>query len=280
MQHGIVTPVDVDRQISASSLEGFANGQKRITVVDGLVVFMAQDSVMVLDPVTKEEPVEVATAIYFMTGSDAGRVWAVTSGSNRVLDVDVRAGVVRADYDLAEVGVPVGSFAGGLIVAPTDRSVGKFALWSPRRGVESLGAFASDSVFMDAGGNLLVAHAEDGMVTYNAVTGEVTRTGRQMTRGEQYRAIVSPDGSRVAVVERAPIGELPRVVILDARTGGEIDTFPTAFEWQLQWVSDDEIVYIAARGRAVTVKLRDTSLRQSTSVADLAGPNYWITVVS
>jgi len=277
------TGISTGRSITGVAQTVAGQADQRILVVDDLVVFMALDSVMSFDPFEKSEPVELATAIYLMPGSNPGRVWAVTSRSQSVLDIDVRSGTVRAEYDLRTIGRPLGTFQGGLVVAPVDRRLGSFAIWNPRQGIERLLSIDEDAVFLDAAGNNLAIRTAQGLASYNVVTGSLSQTRIEISAGEQHRSFVSPDGARLAVVDRGTVAELPSVRIVDLASGEVIDAFETAFEWQLQWTSPTEVLFTDVRtsasgGLTVSVRLRDVTRGQDRSITDLSGPNFWVTV--
>lgn len=277
IEDGIARSLDVPGEVSASNLDGFGYGQRRILSVAGAAVFMASERVMVL-PDSLETPVEIAEAIYLLPGSHEDRVWAVTAGTRSVLDIDVPAQRVVAEYDLGPIGAPLGSFAGGLVVTPEDRTLGPIATWNPRRGVEATG-LPSDATFIDAGGNTLAIHTADGLAAFDAITGVVTQTERQLSTSDQYRSASSPDGSMLALVERRPIGEFPQVVVLDVRTGAEVDRFETAYEWQMKWINRGDILHLGIDDEEIQVVVRTVDTQASVLVAELAAPNFWVTVL-
>ena len=172
IEDGVSTAIETDQQIAGATQGVIGQGDRRMLVVEDSVVFMAVDSVMIFDPFTKSEPIEVAEAIYLLPGSEPGRAWAVTSRSQSVLDIDVRAQRVRAEYDLTAVGTPLGSYSGGLVVAPQNRTLGAFALWSPARGIEKLWAMHDEAAFIGSGGNVLAVHTPQGLAAYNTVAGK------------------------------------------------------------------------------------------------------------
>ena len=279
IEQGVTTPIAVDLMISGATSSWVGRGARRILVADHHVVFMALDAVMMFDPLNKSEPIEVATdAIHLLPGPDDASVWLVGSGSRSVRLYSVASGEVSETFDLSDIGAPLASYAGGLVVAPKDASAGTLAVWSPSEGMTSLGIDA-DYSFVDAGGNRLVLAGPQGIATHDIVTGELRDTGRFIERTQQHRAIVSPDGRRLAIVERLIITELPMVVVIDTLTGATLDAFETAFEWQLQWVSADELLFALPQGRSVQLNVRDTTTKTSEEVADLSSPNYLVTTV-
>jgi hypothetical protein len=279
IEDGVPTPIVTDRRIAGATQSVIGQADQRLLVVGDSVVFMAVDAVMVFDPATRSEPVEIATAIYLMDGSAPGRVWAVTSGSRSVLDIDVRERSVRAEYDLTGVGLPVGSFAGGLVVVPFNDSLGEFALWSPRRGIERLWDLSDRSTFLDASDNTIVVHTSQGVASYDVVAGSLNQTEVQLEPRARHRSFVSPDGARLAVLERGTIVQLPTVSVIDLQSGEMVDQFETAYEWQLQWASDHEILFVIGTADDVEVMIRDTKTSTSSVVTSLAGPQYWVTTL-
>jgi len=277
IENGIATQIELDRSIAGATQGVVGQGDRRMLVVEDSVVFMAVDAVMIFDPVKKTEPVQVAKAIYLLPGSGPGLAWAVTSGSGSVIEIDVRAQVRRQEYDLNEVGAPLASYNGGLVVAPADRSLGAFALWSPARGVESL-IFEEHVTFVGAAGNVLIVHTPLGLASYDTVTGVLTQTGHDLPPSAQRRSIVSPDGSHVAVAAQGSVTELPVVLIVNTMTGKQVDVFFAAFAWQLQWINQTEILFMLPKVDGVRVMLRDIADGTSLPVTDLVGPNFWVTV--
>jgi len=284
-EQGVPTPIDVDREVAGATQRVVGQADQRLLVVEESVAFMAVDEVMIFDPKAKSEPEKVAEAIYLMAGSDPGHTWAVTSGSDSVLDIDVRARELRAEYDLTDVGQPVGSFNGGLVVVPVNRRLGDFALWSPRRGVEKLWDLWDQwelndrATFLDASGNVIVVHTPQGLASYNVVTGSLTQTDRQLETRLQHRAFVSPDGALLAVVQRGSVTELPSVVIIDLATGSEVDRFATAYEWHLQWVSGNEVLFVLGPPADTRVMIRNVEQSESEVIASIDGARYWVTTL-
>ena len=278
IDQGVATQIDLDRLIAGVSQGVIGQGDQRMLVVDDAVIFMSLDSVMAFDPFEKTEPTKIAQAIYLLPGSGSGRAWAVTSGSQSVLNIDVQDRRVIAEYDMTLVGAPLGSFDGGLVVAPANRTLGKFALWNPRRGIERIWTVDERSSFIDAAGTVLVIRTPQGLASYDTVTGSLNQTDVAISASQQHRAFVSPDGARLAVVERGSVAELPIVRVIDLASGETIDEFTTAFEWQLRWLNPNEIMFMEPLPKAVRVMLRDTTDQSSRSITDLAGPNYWVTI--
>ena len=273
------TAIVSDTEVAGATQQVIGQADQRLLVVDDLVVFMAVNDVMVFDPQGKTEPQKVAEAIYLMPGSASGRVWGVTSGSDTVLDIDIRSEQVLDEFDLSAFGKPVGSFAGGLVLTPANPSFGPFALWSPRRGIEPAPLDAEDLEFLDAAGNIVAVHTAEGIASYDTVTGTTRQTDTVLAPRTRHRTLLSPDGARLAVVERGSVTELPQVTVIDLATGVVIDEFGTSYEWQLQWVSPTDLLFIEGALTDIRVKLRTTTDSTTTPVVPLDGPHYWVTTL-
>lgn len=271
--------VEFDEQISGLNQGGLGQPDRRMIVVDNHVVFMASDAVMMFDPREPTSPTQVANGIYLLPGSAVGHVWVVGSGSNSVTDLDVARTQTAGTYDMTSVGVPLASVRSGLVVAPTDRSIGSLALWSPRRGVEPID-IGADGSFIDASGNTIAFSIDGALASYDLLTGVLTQTTRSISASDRHRALISPQGDQLAVVERGSVAELPRVLVLDVRTGAEVDEFTSAFEWQLQWTSDHEMLFVSPASDGVQIKMRDVRAQTETLTAELDSPNYWVTIAS
>lgn len=277
---GIFTRYAVDKPVAEPTQAVVGHVDHRMLVVEDKVLFIAGESVMLFDLAEKNSPSTLAEASSLLPGSDPGHAWAVSADGMSVVDINVREGLVRAEYDLTNVGMPLASYRGGLVVAPENARLGRFALWSPSRGIDKIWSIDDDATFIDAASNVIVLQTAQGLASYNAVTGALTQTERSVSARQQDRSFVSPDGARLAIVERETVADLPTVVIVDLASGEAIDEFVAASEWQLHWVSNHEMLSVSPHNRPARVVLRDTSEASSTSILELAGPTYWVTVVS
>gem|GEM_PF-2906598 len=273
----IATKIDIDQQISGAIEGSLRQTERRMLVVDDAVVFMALDAVMTFDLGDTPQPVQLATAIYLLKGSSPGRAWAVTSGSQSVIDIDLRNRRAQATYALTDVGSPLASFDGGLVIAPTDIAAhGRVALWSPAQGITAIPAIYDDADFIGAAGDTLVFFRRGGLATYNVVTGWNWQTPIDLPASIHRRSLVSPDARSLAVTVQGTVTQLPVVQVIDIETGEQIDWFEAAFAWQLRWVSETELLFLNPANDGVQVMLRDTARGTTRQLTDLVGPNFWV----
>jgi len=279
IEGGVASKIDVDQQVSGGTDAALNQTERQIQLVDDAVVFMALDTVMTFDLGGSPRPVQLATASYLLEGSSPGRVWAVTADSRSVIDIDVRNRRAHATYALTDVGPPLASFDGGLVIAPVDAAThGPVALWSPAQGITDIPSIYDDADFIGATADTLVFSRGSVLLSYNVVTGWNWQTPMDLPRGLLRRSLVSPDAHTLATTASGRIIDFSVVAIIDIETGAEIDWFEVTFARHIRWVSETELLYLAPVADRVQVMLRDTETGTSRMLANLTGPNFWVAI--
>ena len=247
---------------------------RRIQIVGDAVVFLSLGELTAVNAVLPAEVVELGEAVYLLPGSAPGHLWAVGGGSRTVRDVEV-ASRASTTYDMAGVGVPLDSYAGGLVLSPADRSLGRVAVWSPDTGVSPVVA-SDDTRFVGAGGTKLIFVGPERLETFDTGTGESSVVDSPVGDVDKILNEVSPDGSYLAVVHlRSPV-ELPLVNVIDTSTGAVLDALGNALTWQLQWINDHEIMFIRLAGDNYRFVARDIESGIERDLVEVADPRYWV----
>lgn len=246
----------------------------RIQLVDAEIVFLSLGEVKVVSSALTGESDDLGEAVVLLPGSKPGHLWAVGSGSRTTRDLTV-ASRQSVSYDLAEVGIPLDSFADGLVVVPTDRSLGRFGLWGPTSAVTAIEA-SDGARFVGAGGTRLVFVGPGLLETYD--TGESSLTVRDAPVGDADTILyeVSPNGDYLAVVHLRSAVELPLVNIIDTNTGTVVDEIDDAISWQLQWINDGEILFLRPTGTSYRFVSRDVTTGAERNLIEVNDRAYWV----
>lgn len=266
----------LDYAISAGVGRGLLGvGDQRLRIVGRDVVYISLGETVILPLDTLDEPIAVGTGVYLLPSGSDGRVWVVGSGARWVRHLDVASRSTGPEIRLGDIGRPLAGVTSGLVMSLRAADPGALALRNELGEVEPLHidpvlefvAAAGDTVVLSDGDSLLVHDITDGTTRSLAIT------HAEHARSNEF--IISPSGTRIAIVERGTLTDLPRVRVYDLHGGREVMEIDPALGWQLQWISEDDILYLDPTGGEYALSIADVDAGSSRRTIGLSNSAIW-----
>ncbi len=230
------------------------------------------------DPVNgTSEP--FAEGIAALPGSDPETFWLFTSAERSVHLVEVggdEGPVVSAPFDLESVGRPLGSTGDGLVVRLDGAGTpGDLAVWRPDASLVTLPETA-EVAYLGAGGETVVL-ARDGMLEIIDAADPEPGVRRVATEplDRVHRAVVSPDGRRLAVSILTDLTEANRIDVIDLDDGRRLSRISPAIELFFRWADTGTLVYMEPDLPAFELVAREVTSGEDRRLARFDDLTWW-----
>ncbi len=267
----------LDKAISAGIGRGLLGvGDQRLRIVGNDVVYVSLGETVILPLDSSQGPIEVGRGVYLLPSATEGHVWMVGSGARWVRHLDVALRSPGPEVRLEDVGRPLAAVSDGLVVSLHDSATRALAVWDMREGAATTLAIDPGLEYIAAAGHTVVLSDGDFLSTHDVADG--TTRALEIDHPEHARPnafVVSPLGASIAIASAGTISELPAVDVFDLQTGRLLMNIDPAIGWQLQWVSETEILYLDPTDGQYALSIADIEAGSTRQTIGLSGSSFW-----
>ncbi|MBT8240847.1 MAG: hypothetical protein KJN63_06430 [Acidimicrobiia bacterium] len=275
---GAITKTRVlDNGISAGIGRGLLGvGDQRLRIVGEDAVYVSLGETVILPLDSARGPIEVGRGVYLLPSATEGRVWMVGSGARWVRHLDVKTRSAGPEVRLEDLGRPLAAVSDGLILSVHDSPTPALAVWDMRNGVATTLAIDASLEFIAAAGLTVVLSDGESLLAHD-IADETTRA-LEIEHAEHARPnefVVSPLGSSIAIAKAGTLSDLPVVDVYDLKDGRQMMEIDPAIGWQLQWISETEILYLDPTHGQYALSIADVETGLTRRTIGLKGSSFW-----